>query len=653
MDGWIRIGTKIESKQFDKQINRLKGQLKTLEASYDKALNPPKGFKTNEKNLRNLEIQIEQTKNKIIDLENAGQPKSGKNGFDRLYSSAKKLAFGILSIRTAYTILSRASSSYLATDTETTQKMQANWVGLGTILAPAIKFLVDLMRKAVTGVLHFMSVLTGIDFIAKANANALKSQEKATNDLKKANDKLTASFDEMNVLQEPSASGVDTSDIGNSLFDITELSDGTRTAIENVAEALKPVYEMVKNIIGYCLDNPGVILGMLGGVTLLSMLAKVIGYAGVGGAVGAGLAGIWGVLLAIASIGVITVTIKTIYEQGNKANEERDGANKIQESANKIHKESVKQLKELQQQTNKTTTETKRLNIAFNRQTQTAIAQIGRYDELRGEVDGLKMLIPQAKKEYFALSDAMAMNVDEAYETLMAWGEMYRNGELNEEQTRQYKEALKQFNQVLNDGTKGQNNLSQAYETSKKTAYDYEQIQRDVGSALFETYSTTEKDLIPSLGGFGVKTIELRDKLKLFNKELQNLDNKKVEVDLTMNTTEAKNNLSNFLTKFQTNLSSMFSTFGWKIPKLPTIKLAHGGIINNPGRGVSLGNDIIGGEAGREFVMPLDSQTMAQLGQEIGKWITINASIINQMNGRTISRELQKINADSDFAMNG
>ena len=58
----------------------------------------------------------------------------------------------------------------------------------------------------------------------------------------------------MNVLQEPSASGVDTNDIGNSLFDITELSDGTRTAIENVAEALKPVYEMVKKIISFCLE---------------------------------------------------------------------------------------------------------------------------------------------------------------------------------------------------------------------------------------------------------------------------------------------------------------------------------------------------------------------------------------------------------------
>lgn len=652
MDGWIRIGTKIENKQFDKQISRLKGQLKTLEASYDKALNPPKGFKTNEKNLRNLEIQIEQTRNKIIDLENAGQPKSGKNGFDKLYSSAKKLAFGILSIRTAYTLLSRASSAYLATDTETTQKMQANWSGLGTILAPAIKFLVDLMRKAVIGVLHFMSVLTGIDFVAKANANAIKSQTDATKELAKANQKATASFDEMNVLQDASTSGINTDDIGNSLFDINELSQGTRDAITKVAEALKPVYEMIKNIVGYCLDNPDVILGMLGGVALLTMLAKVIGYAGAGGAIGTGLAGIWGILLAIASIGVIVVTIKTIYDNGKKADKEREGANAIQKSARENFKQMTKELEKLSKQENKTTKETKRLSSAFKNNAEASLLAIQRYDEMRDSVDGFKQLNSQARKEFDALGDAMATSTDETYEMLIAWGKMYENGELNQQQITEYKKLLNDFNVVLDNGTKGQNNLADAYENSSTKAYEYNQIQRDMAQALLETYGITKNDLLPSFENFGDATNNTRDKLRLFIKEVNKLDNKKIELDLTMATDKAKKTLTDFFTKFQTTIKTTFSAVGLKLPEFPTIKLAHGGIINNPGRGVSLGNGIIGGEAGREMVMPLDSQTMAQLGQEIGKWITINANIINQMNGRTISRELQKINADSDFAFN-
>ncbi len=81
-------------------------------------------------------------------------------------------------------------------------------------------------------------------------------------------------------------------------------------------------------------------------------------------------------------------------------------------------------------------------------------------------------------------------------------------------------------------------------------------------------------------------------------------------------------------------------------------KLAVGGIINQPGRGVPL-TSAIGGEHGAEGVIPLtDSQQMQLLGEAIGKYITINASITNTMNGRVISRELQKVQNDMDFAMN-
>ena len=170
----------------------------------------------------------------------------------------------------------------------------------------------------------------------------------------------------------------------------------------------------------------------------------------------------------------------------------------------------------------------------------------------------------------------------------------------------------------------------------------YKKMQKEVSQAMLETYGITKDDLLPSFEDFGKTTNNTRDKLKDFIKEINKLDHKKLELDLTMATDKAKETLTKFFTKFQTTIKTTFSA----------VKLAHGGIINNPGRGVSLGNGIIGGEAGREMVMPLDSQTMAQLGQEIGKWITINANIINQMNGRTISRELKTVTADSDFATN-
>ena len=71
-----------------------------------------------------------------------------------------------------------------------------------------------------------------------------------------------------------------------------------------------------------------------------------------------------------------------------------------------------------------------------------------------------------------------------------------------------------------------------------------------------------------------------------------------------------------------------------------------------PNTGIPVGK-AIGGESGAEGVIPLtDSQAMETLGQSIGKYITINATIENKMNGRILSREIKKVNDSSNFATN-
>lgn len=84
-------------------------------------------------------------------------------------------------------------------------------------------------------------------------------------------------------------------------------------------------------------------------------------------------------------------------------------------------------------------------------------------------------------------------------------------------------------------------------------------------------------------------------------------------------------------------------------------RLAKGTILNAPGRGVPVaGGTALAGEAGREAYLPLsDTQLLEELGSTIGKYITINANITNTMNGRVISRQLQQIRNDREFAYNG
>ena len=92
--------------------------------------------------------------------------------------------------------------------------------------------------------------------------------------------------------------------------------------------------------------------------------------------------------------------------------------------------------------------------------------------------------------------------------------------------------------------------------------------------------------------------------------------------------------------------------FGFNIPEIP--RLAKGTILNAPGRGVPVaGGRALAGEAGREAYLPLsDTQLLEELGSTIGKYIKINANITNTMNGRVISRQLQQIKNEKDFAYN-
>lgn len=82
-------------------------------------------------------------------------------------------------------------------------------------------------------------------------------------------------------------------------------------------------------------------------------------------------------------------------------------------------------------------------------------------------------------------------------------------------------------------------------------------------------------------------------------------------------------------------------------------RLATGGIVNMPGRGVDIGG-AIAGEAGKEGVLPLTNpQAMSELGREIGKWINVNNVLNNYMDGRLIQRSMNKRNQELAFATNG
>ena len=90
----------------------------------------------------------------------------------------------------------------------------------------------------------------------------------------------------------------------------------------------------------------------------------------------------------------------------------------------------------------------------------------------------------------------------------------------------------------------------------------------------------------------------------------------------------------------------------FKVNVKPIPKLAKGTILNNPGRGVPIGN-AIAGERGREAVLPLsDSQLLEELGSTIGRYITINLTNETKLDGRTIARKVSQLSNNDNFLRN-
>lgn len=96
---------------------------------------------------------------------------------------------------------------------------------------------------------------------------------------------------------------------------------------------------------------------------------------------------------------------------------------------------------------------------------------------------------------------------------------------------------------------------------------------------------------------------------------------------------------------------------GIKLTKLSTFslpRLAKGGIINMPGKGVPIGyGSAIGGEAGAEWVQPLtDSQSLDRVAEAIGGRITVPVTTIVKLDGRQIARYNSENIERSRFARN-
>ena len=268
-----------------------KRQMEAITAELNKQSNAEEEFKD----------KVEESKGAVnaLSARVADTGNTMKKAFDKGIKKVGRLVIAVLGARGAYMVLRRAINSCMEGNEELSQKINAIWNALGAIIEPVVVGIINIIYKFIGYINYLVKVLTGIDFVANANAKALNKQAKATKKLtqvtKEANKQLAA-FDEMNVLKE------DTSAIDNgqaaATLDLPELTDEEKESLNVIAGIFREIGNAIQWVIDKCKELKKWWVELDDTTKALIITLGVVGLIGV---LVTGISG-WSVVLAIGAV---------------------------------------------------------------------------------------------------------------------------------------------------------------------------------------------------------------------------------------------------------------------------------------------------------------------------------------------------------------
>lgn len=545
MDGKVIIGCDLDTRSFDAQIDYVENQMQEIE---DKLKQADMGFEVGdtqklEADYERLGIKLDNLQKKQAKL-NQEQAQMGKldlsgvqTGIDNvnkgLTKTVKKVAkwgLAIFGVRSAY----MAVRSAMNTISQYEDGMKNNIDYIKYALAYTLKPIVEWILNAVVKLLQY------VNYIAKAwtgknlfkTADAFKNAQKGAKGLNKELQKTTASFDEMNVLQDTKSSGGG-ADIIAPNIDLTGMRG-------EVPQWLK-----------WIVDNKNLILSVFAGVNA-GLLAWKLGLKGIQ-SLGIGLA-IAGVIYGIQSI------IKYLQDPS--------------------------------------------------------------FENFGKIITGIGIAVAGVAIIFGAWPIAVGGAISAIVGLIISNWEKIKEFMLNI--CKWLEDNFVLVGKTISDVIKNSLNLFEGLFIGVKQILDgiirifKGDFKNGINSAMKGIGNIIISVLNTVINGFNAFILPMRGLIVAAGK----ITGKK----WTMNTI--------------------------KIPRIP--RLAKGGIINQPGRGVPIGyGQAIGGENRSEGVIPLtDSQQMQLLGEAIGKYVRIDNVIDVNMDSRRINRILQSSSNRVNFASN-
>lgn len=198
-----KLGLQLD-KAYDKQT-RLNNRVKQTALAYRQIQGSVQGYRAK---LEGIKVQKQQAQVDSIKKNVDGVTKS----IGKAIGKVARLALGVVSIASAYRLVSQASSTLAQYDKQYASNLEYIRYLIAQTLAPGLKFLVNLASTLLSYLNYILNAWFGITLFSKNSAKNFMKAKNSTGGISKNTGKIkkdlqTTPFDEMNILTDTSDTG--------------------------------------------------------------------------------------------------------------------------------------------------------------------------------------------------------------------------------------------------------------------------------------------------------------------------------------------------------------------------------------------------------------------------------------------------------------